>query len=354
MKVAYLLTWSGDQRSGVFKKVADQVEAWSRLGLQVGIFVATTHTSSPDWAELPESVHVEIYTHEVHSLVVQRRLVRSIHRWGPDVTYVRTTIRHAAAFRLLGALPHVIEVQTDDLAESEGLSRARHYATLSTRRLSLGKARGMVFVSQELSTRATYDRFTANRIVIGNGATLRRISPLPPPDADSRAPRLAFVGSPGIPWHGLDDVIRLAELRPGWSFDLIGPEATSTVWPSNVSVHGALHSDDYNSILAKSDAAISTLALYRNRMEEASPLKSREYLALGLPVIGSYRDTDIPEFSDVYLRLRNEPCAIITEILRVEAFLDRWRGQRVPRDEILYLDTERKERQRIAFLQQVL
>jgi hypothetical protein len=47
-------------------------------------------------------------------------------------------------------------------------------------------------------------------------------------------------------------------------------------------------------------------------MSEASPLKSREYLALGLPVIGAYEDTDIPPDDPVYLQLPNRPGAVWT------------------------------------------
>ena len=35
MRIAYLLTWSGDDRTGVFKKVTDQVATWQRLGVEV-------------------------------------------------------------------------------------------------------------------------------------------------------------------------------------------------------------------------------------------------------------------------------------------------------------------------------
>ena len=89
-------------------------------------------------------------------------------------------------------------------------------------------------------------------------------------------------------------------------------------------------------------------------MHEASPLKSREYLARGLPVIGAYEDTDIPEASPVYLRLPNQKGAIVNHITDVEAFIASWRGRRVQHSEIDYLDTSVKEAQRLEFLRQCI
>ena len=354
MKVAYLLTWAGDQRTGVFKKVVDQVSAWGALGIEAGIFVATTPASATAWAGVPHVAHIETYETGRQSFLVQRRLVTMIERWNPAITYVRTTARQVATARALHQLPHAIEIQTDDLAESKGLSNLRYGLTLATRRRCLSGARGLVFVSRELAALPSYSRFNSNRTVIGNGISLERIKPLGPVQVSGQAPRLVFMGLPGIPWHGLEDILRLAEIRPDWDFDLIGPRAGDLSLPANVSAHGELDSDNYRAILAKADAAISTLALYRNQMAEASPLKSREYLALGLPVIGCYEDTDIPDGSSIYLRLANQSGAIIDELPRVEAFVEHWRGLRVPRSDIPYLDTLVKERQRLQFLRGLL
>ncbi len=85
-------------------------------------------------------------------------------------------------------------------------------------------------------------------------------------------------------------------------------------------------------------------------MSEASPLQSREYLALGLPVIGAYEDTDITDGNPIYLRLPNRSGSLVNELPRVESFIHQWRARRVTHDEIRFLDTSVKEAQRIDFL----
>ena len=350
MRIAYLLTWSGGAWTGVFKKVADQVSAWERLGAEVGVFVATDRAGATDWTALPQAVQMRTYGNAVDSFLAQRPLVNDLRDWAPDITYVRTSPRQAVAAGVLSHLPHVIEIQTHDIAEARGISTPRLLLTLATRRRCLARATGLVFVSHELAALPSYAGFTSNRIVIGNGIDLARFRPLAP-TSPSAGIRLAFMGLPGRAWHGLEDVFRLAQARPQWAFDLIGPSPADVPDLANVHAHGELSSAEYLPVLASSDAAISTLGWYVNDMNEASPLKSREYLALGLPVIGGYTDTDIPEDSPVYLRVDNRPGAIVDALPRVEEFVASWRGRRVAHADIAFLDTAVKERQRLAFLE---
>lgn len=350
MRLAYVLTWSKGSRSGVFKKVADQVNAWSSSGVEVGLFVGSSVDAAAEWASLPQTRHVSRFTSGLSSIAVQRAVLGAARHWQPDLTYIRTTPRHAAAPDILRSLPHVVEVQSDDLAEARLISRPRTWVSLATRGICHGSARGLVFVSHELAASPSYARFTGRRIVIGNGIDLRRVTTLPPAPPHG-SPRVVFMGHPGQPWHGIDDVFALARARPDWIIDLVGMshEPGSPGTP-NLRFHGELTAEQYLPILAQADLGLGSLALYRNGMEEASPLKVREYLALGLPVVGGYRDTDIPSDSPVFLRVGNRPGGVVQALPQVESFLDTWRGRRVQQDDIRYLDTSVKEEQRLAFL----
>jgi hypothetical protein len=86
-------------------------------------------------------------------------------------------------------------------------------------------------------------------------------------------------------------------------------------------------------------------------MYEACPLKVREYLALGLPVIGAYRDTDIPDESEYFLRLPNDAAPLAPHRETIAAWIDRWRGRRVPRAAIAHFDHLAKEKRRLGFLE---
>lgn len=350
MKIAYLLTWSGDDRTGVFKKVADQVATWERLGVEAAIFIATTPSAITAWSQVRQVQHVEVFRNGLEAGWIQLPLMRALKAWRPDITYVRTSPRHFVISRQLRGVSHVIEIQTDDISESRGLSRFRQATTLATRRACLQRASGMVFASQELSEGASYRGFTARRTVIANGIDLSRIEPLPAGQGKGQGLRFAFMGLPGLSWHGLDQVIALARLRPAWSFDIIGPRAADMSWPVNVRAHGEMTADEYRPLLSQADAAISTLAWFRNGMNEGSPLKSREYLALGLPVIGAYLDTDLPTGAEFYLRIPNQDGATVDHVDDIERFAHSWQGRRIDRTAIQMLDQEIKEKKRLTFL----
>ncbi len=350
MKVAYLLTWRHGASTGVLTKIADQVRAWQTQGVDAGLFVATTHAAVPDWQALPQTVRAEGFSGPLESVRTQSSLLKAVSAWDPDITYVRTSPRQASAARALHGIRHVIEIQSDDLAEARLSPIPRRVLTLATRRACHRGAIGMVFVSRELSTSVSYDFATMNRIVIGNGIDLNRV-PVLPPLASNQPVRLAFIGHPGVPWHGLEEVYGLARQRSDWQFDIIGAMAPQGQGPRpNVTHHGELGSSDYVPILANATVGLSTLALYSKGMQEASPLKSREYLARGLPVIGAYEDTDIPDDSPVYLKLPNRAGALIERLPQVEMFVDGWRGRRVEHADIRFLDTSVKEAQRLEFL----
>ena len=350
MRIAYLLTWSGDDRTGVFKKVTDQVATWERFGVEAAIFIATTPSAQTAWSQVRHVQHIEVYRNGIASGWSQLPLLRALKGWRPDIAYVRTSPRHFVISRQLRGIPHAIEIQTDDISESRGISLARLATTLATRRACLMWARGMVFTSQELSERASYQGFTASRTVIANGIDLSRIEPLPPVQNRGQGLRFAFMGLPGSSWHGIDQVVALARKRPEWSFDAIGPSAADMSWPANVRAHGELTADEYRPILSQADAAISTLAWFRNGMNEGSPLKSREYFALGIPVIGAYLDTDLPAGAEFYLRLPNQEGALVDHVDSVERFAQNWHGRRIDRSAIQMLDQETKEQKRIQFL----
>jgi hypothetical protein len=100
--------------------------------------------------------------------------------------------------------------------------------------------------------------------------------------------------------------------------------------------------------------AFGPLALYRKGLDEASPLKVREYLACGLASVIAHRDSDFSADVPFLLQLPNAPSDDQNVAARVRRFGERWKGHRVPRTEIGHLDVRYKEIRRIEFFDQVL
>ena len=104
-------------------------------------------------------------------------------------------------------------------------------------------------------------------------------------------------------------------------------------------------------ILGQAHIGIASLALHRKKMQEASPLKLREYLAAGLPSITAYRDTDFPDGAPFLLELPNTADNIPENLQAIDSFVDSQAGHRVPRGSIAHLGMREKEAARLAFLE---
>lgn len=352
MRIAFVCYWNKLDRDGVAGKVVGQVRRWRDEGHEVEVFCLTRSRSAAglDWRLFPFDGLRSRFTG-------MRSLEREVLAWSPDVAYLRYDLYLPPPLGLLRRVPGVVEVNADDREEARlvrGLA-GRLYNEVC-RRLLLRAAAGIVFVTHELARRRSFARFGKPAAVVGNGVDLDAFAPVPAPARTGR-PRLVFLGTRNQPWHGVDKLVRLAHELPGTDFDVVGWDAAELpgTAPPNLVAHGRLDRSEYEPLLAAADAAVGTLALHRKNMEEACPLKVREYLGYGLPVILGYLDTDLGDEPRWYvLRLPNREDNVTAGVSRLSAFVEGVRGRRVPREEVEELVGARaKERARLAFLARV-
>jgi hypothetical protein len=348
LRIAFVCYWNKLARDGVAYKVEGQVGRWRDEGHEVAVFCLTRSRGAEglDWRLFP-------FDGLRGRVAATRALERATLEWAPDVVYLRYDLYLPPPFGLLGRVPGVVEVNADDREEARLVRgpAGRLYNAVS-RRLLLGRASGLVFVTHELARNPSFSRFGKPAVVVANGVDLDALTPLPAPVVGAR-PRAVFLGTRNQPWHGVDKLVRLAGELPGMDFDVIGWNAGQlpAAAPSNLTAHGRLSRAEYEPLLAAADVAIGTLALHRKNMEEACPLKVREYLGYGLPVVLGYTDTDLGDADRWYvLRLPNEEDNAASSVAAIEAFVERVRGRRVPREEVEDLVGARaKERTRLAF-----
>ncbi len=359
MKIAYLGQMADvATENGISKKIRAQAHAWIAAGHTVRYFALEPTTRA--WSGLDALQPCLIarggpLTRARRSLT----LARQIRAWQPDVIYFRYAYHSAGLPALFRDVPTIAEINSDDLAEYPiTLSPLKVFYHRLTRGRVLCAVSAFVPVTQEIADRLAH--FGKPAEVIANGIDLGdfELAPLPRKD---RPPIFTFIGSAGTPWHGLERVAELAQLFPESLFDVVG--CTETDWrasagpdatrPPNMKFHGPLDRRAYEPLLRGSGVAIGTLALFRKKMDEACPLKVREYLALGLPVLAAYRDTDIPAGADYFLRLPNNSAPLDGQREAIVAWLRRWRNERVPRTAIAHLDHAGKERRRLEFIARI-
>jgi hypothetical protein len=353
MRIAYICRWDIGRETGPLKKIAEHVRTWAELGHDVRLFAITPgHDIWTGIRDLPiEPFHGDGF---LTRLTWRSHVAGPILRWKPDILYYRFGIYYPAIDQVQKKIASIVEMNSDDIAEYRlAYPRILYWAHCLLRDRIVAKASALICVTNEIAERQRNSRFNKPVLVLGNGISLEHHPPFPAPN--QQPPRLIFVSTPNCAWNGMDRVVAMARLLPETRFDVVGygPADVDEVCPPNLHLHGYLGKDQYGALMEKADVAISTLGMFRKSMEEACPLKTREYLARGVPTIIGYCDTDFPDGHPLLLRLANTPTNVEDGIGAIREFLTRAVGQRVPRADVAHLDVHVKERIRLEFMERV-
>jgi glycosyltransferase involved in cell wall biosynthesis len=355
-RIAYVVAEFVIEQSGVGRKVAEQIAAWLRAGVDARAFVLASHGGWSSEAPIRVMSEWRMPTGGIRRWAQRERalhrLAADVSAFAPDLVYMRYAPYSPSIARVMRRLPTVIEVNSDDVEEYGHGNHALAAFNTATRGRVFRASAGIVYPSHELASRARFARYERPHVVIANGIDLSRFERRPPPT--NARPRAVFSVSQAAPWHGLDKVLRLAERLPDLDIDVVGSVTSGgAVAPPNVRFRGFLSGLAYDEVLAGADVGIGTLALHRKGMNEASPLKVREYLAAGLPTVVGYRDTDFPTAPEFMLQLPNAEDNVERHVDEIAAFIDAWRGHRIEGHLVRHLDRMEKERDRLRFVQQV-
>lgn len=280
----------------------------------------------------------------------------------PDLVYSRYAMPVPGLSHIFSSMsPYIIEINSDDLIEYSLKSKIIGFYNRILRKQFICAAKGLCFISQELKDSSSFDWYQRDQVVISN--SIDCASYQFKEETLNDKVNLCFIGSPHQSWHGLDKVAVMAELFPGWLFHVIGPTRDEFIKEAgepthNIVFHGYLNGEKAKEIVGQMDVGISTMALHRIQLNEASPLKSRQYLAQGIPFIAAYKDTDMGEEPFV-LSLPNcennvEPYKKTIESFVLSAYKNctlRWLARAYAND---VLDVGVKEQARLEFMKRVM
>lgn len=359
MRIAYVsLHWLRTLNSGVGKKIQRQMSAWENAGHEVKFFMhaAKREDESPF---VPGEI---VYYTESGKLVNELKrvsaiypLLKAVRAFHPDLIYIRYGMYVYPVHRLAEIAPLVEEITTNDLSQHGGLGVLYGMYNRITRGILIRNTSGLVCLSHELANAPFNAKYQKPTIVIGDGIDMENIQPLIAPKNEK--PQIAFIGSPDSLWQGVDKLPALALACPDLEIHIIGYSNLDNGIdiPENLHLYGYLNTETYQKVLAKMDCAIGSLALHRIQLNESSPLKTRECLAFGLPMILPYHDTDFHHLEiDFLLKIPNTEDNIQTHAESIREFAYRMRGQRVDRTSIAHLNQEVKEKERLLFFKQVI
>ncbi len=224
MKIAYIsLHWPRTLASGVGKKIARQINAWTAAGHEVQFFMHSvyreTHTPlvSGEYFFYPEGGSLKV---EWERMLAVRRLLDAVKLYQPDIIYLRYGMYVYPIHRLASIAPLVEEITTNDLIQHEGLGMIQSLYNRSTRGIILRRVSGLVCLSNELARSSFNSVFQKPVTVVGDGIDLNNIQPLPAPN--NIQPQVVFMGSPGSLWQGVDKLLFLARAFPDMGIHVIG------------------------------------------------------------------------------------------------------------------------------------
>lgn len=360
MRIAYVsLHWPRTVTSGVGKKIIRHMSAWRATAHDVEFFMHTADRKI-DTPLLPGKIFFfregKGLANEWERIVAVHRLLKAVKSYRPDIIYLRYGMYVYPIHLLASIAPLVEELNTNDLSQHERLGIPYSLYNRITRGLIIKRTSGLVCMSNELAQNPYNTSFGKPTRVIGDSIDLDNISPLPAPE--NIQPRVAFIGSPDSLWQGVDKLVRLASMFPDISIHIIGYDRIleHASLPENLYLYGYIDNLRYTKILQTMDCAIGSLALHRIQLNESSPLKTRECLALGLPMVLPYKDTDLDDMDcDFLLKIPNKEDNIQTHGKAIREFAYRMRGVRADRAMLKNrIDSTGKEEIRLKFFAEIL
>jgi glycosyltransferase involved in cell wall biosynthesis len=271
-----------------------------------------------------------------------------------SIAYVRDSFPYPP-IRVRRTIPFVLEVNS--IQDNEMIKASRYKKTLyqifAKRYYKFWDAH--IFVTSEIKE-FLYRRYGLGAIgstsVITNGIQLSRIQLLPASNRQNL--NFLFVGQPGLAWNGISDILELAGRMPYANFHIVGEERPSPV-PKNVKFYGYLASSEYVKIAAGCHVALGTMGVSEKGMTEGCSLKTREYLAMGMPVIIRYVDVDFIGADCTFIyQLPMDEKPIVSFIDEIVTFSEKWKSNRVDRRAIMQIDIHVKEKERLNFFSQIL
>jgi glycosyltransferase involved in cell wall biosynthesis len=364
MRIAYIISEDISTPSGVLKKVEAKIKYWKQYGHEVTVISLKSNSMI---SLIDDGVVLSQYVKEknlkkkfLRRFSVSRKLDKYLKGLKPDIIYTRYISGSPDLVSVLKKYaPYIVEINTNDVEEFKNGKLRRYILNLLIRNYFFGNAKGFVSVSKELMSNKIFTKFHKKFVVIGNGYDFNNVKNKKLFFNDN--PKFIFIGSPKQAWHGTDKIVKLANSLKNYEFHIVGPEKTDLLSNEkigdNIVFHGYCNTEYLEKLIPQCDIGISTLALHRNNMLEASPLKSREYLAYGLPIVLGYDDSDLPQNFKYSLNIGNYENNVVDNIDNIKVFANSFR--KVKPIEVIesskkYLDYQEKERIRLEFIQKIL
>lgn len=348
MRIAYLIFHDITKNDGVTKKIKGQVDEWINCDVEVKIFCFLPKFGT----SILESNQYEYGNFFKMRFIINYQFQKDVDDYNPDLIYFRYDSWNINLIKAIKYRKSITEINSLDLEEYNLLlkkektikSLLRYLGYLGGRNILLKKVSGFVTVTNEIARHETFSKFKKKMEVVPNGINLDSFRKIKITKIPRDRVSLFFIGTPNQPWHGVDFIESWSKCLPQYDFHIVGIEGKTR---SNIFYHGYLEKEKYIEILSNCQICIGSLALFRNKMDEACPLKVREYLAYGFPVILGYDDTSfLNKEVEFILQLKKSQ---LMDIRKVKDFIESRQNTVVTHQQLRNISTKTIEKKRISF-----
>lgn len=356
MKIAYLSSHPLNFNDGVVKKIVNQIDSWKNYGCEVIAF----STSKNNSCSIIENVKIyKVKSQFLNLFKLNKKLIDDINDFNPDIVYVRYDLWSMTYEKISRKYKCIIEVQTNDIEEYFAIFKSQktlksifiYFFFKISRAFFFKKSYAIVTVTRELSMLNQYTKFKKPIKFFSNAIDFKKIN-IVKVSNNAQKTSLFFMGTPRNLWHGVDLLKKIAFQLPCYDFHIVGYDGKST---DNCFYHGYLKQHEYIEILKKCHICIGSLGLKRINMREGSPLKVREYLAMGYPVIINYKETAFLDLNKDFI-FDIDDRDILSNSLKNDLidFIENNKNRVVRRIEISEISSELVELKRLNFFKSIL
>lgn len=336
MKIAHVNFVPYGNMIGVEKKLTHQAKAAFEQGLSIDFFVLNSQINKSQ----NNLNFIKLKTSSINLLAkIQLKLFRfsTIEKSFDFDKYDYIVLRYInmdfSAMRFIRKYGNKIitEHHTDEIGELKSGKKTFVSAIrlLLEEKISpkfMSKVFGIIGVTEEI--RKVELKKIKNKkpsIVISNGINVEDVEFTKYRVLDNEL-NIIFVASYFATWHGLDRVLEGLKKYTGKNTinmylvgdlsddDKITAEEIDDLFDNiNIKITGKIFGDELDEIFEKSSLAIASLALHRKNMKEACALKTREYMARGIPFVYGYDDSDLEGSEEFTLKIENNDSFIDME-----------------------------------------
>jgi glycosyltransferase involved in cell wall biosynthesis len=232
-----------------------------------------------------------------------------------DFVVLRYLFADKSGIEFAKKYPLVTEHHTDTLSEMRNLIDA---CPLPARRLvwrlkrnilekryghrMLARCRGMISVTDEIAeAQAARSGSSIPSVTIPNGIGVDNVKPTGFRPFEGKSLDMIFVTSTLFPWNGFERIVpSLNNYRGNVDIKLhvVGDVDRVDFFRlyghcDRIKFHGLMNRSDLDCMMGEMNLAVGTMALYKNKMQQACSLKTREYVARGIPFIIAHDDPDL-------------------------------------------------------------